>query len=460
MQDKKNRILAQSLCAIERATIRTVARAVVRLTRHPRVTVGVGAFSLLGMVAAFALSTPQDNPAQMPLETVVENLVPAQAMVLASAEGEDALYLREEYVQRSDTLASLLQRLGVDDAAAFDFIRLDPVAQTIARQLRPGKRVTARTDAFGVLHTLYFPVNGSKDNYIVVERAGEKFTAGEREMTLETGSRMVSGQIQNSLFGATDALNIPDAIAIQMAEIFGSDIDFHRDLRKGDRFSLVYETLYYRGRPVRSGRILAAEFVNGGKTYTAFWFADGNDGRGSYYNAEGQSLRKAFLRSPLEFTRISSGFTNARFHPVLKTWRAHRGIDYAAPTGTRVRAVADGSIEFVGVQSGYGNIVVLKHQGAYSTAYGHLNGFASGLKKGMRVSQGEIIGFVGQTGMATGPHLHYEFRINKKQVDPLSVDLPIAIPLDAARRQHFMAQSEPLKTQIVLAGQSKFGLFE
>ncbi|MCL2830709.1 MAG: peptidoglycan DD-metalloendopeptidase family protein [Betaproteobacteria bacterium] len=460
MQDKKNRILAQSLRAIERAAIRSAARTVVRLGRHPRVSAGVGAFSLLGMVAAFALSLPQELPSQLPLETVVENLAPVQTLLSTGEESMDALYLREEYVQRGDTLASLLGRLDINDAAAFDFIRLDPVAKTIARQLRPGKRVTARTNATGALSTLYFPLNGNRDNYIVIERAGKGFSAREQEMTLETDTRMVSGQIRNSLFGATDALNIPDAIAIQMAEIFGSDIDFHRDLRKGDRFSLVYETLYYRGRLVRSGRILAAEFVNAGKTYTAFWFADGDNGRGSWYSADGRSLKKAFLRSPLEFTRISSGFTLSRFHPVLKTWRAHKGIDYAAPTGTRVRAISDGNVEFAGTQGGYGNMIILKHQGAYSTVYGHLNGFASNLKKGSRVSQGDIIGYVGQTGLATGPHLHYEFRISGQQVNPLSVDLPKVIPMDAARLQRFMSTSRPLKTQLSFAGQTQFDVFE
>jgi murein DD-endopeptidase MepM/ murein hydrolase activator NlpD len=207
---------------------------------------------------------------------------------------------------------------------------------------------------------------------------------------------------------------------------------------------------FQHGQPIRSGKVLAAEFTNDKKTFQAFWHTT-EEGKGGYYSAEGKSLRKAFLRSPLEFSRVTSGFTSNRFHPVLQTWRAHKGVDYGAPIGTRVRSVADGTVEFAGKQGGYGNVVILRHQGAYSTAYGHLNGFAPNIRKGARIAQGETIGFVGQTGLASGPHLHYEFRIRDQQVNPLAVTLPTTVPLETSQLPRFKAATTPMAGQIQLA---------
>jgi murein DD-endopeptidase MepM/ murein hydrolase activator NlpD len=373
-------------------------------------------------------------------------------------QSENATFLREERVQRSDTVSSLITRLGITDREASDFIRQNPEAQAVSRQLRPGKLVTAKTGENGELHSLYFPLNG-KDAALVIERRSGGFVASEQVLKLESQTVVKSGEIRSSLFGATDAAGIPDAIATQLAEIFGGEIDFHRDLRKGDRFSLVYETLSHRGQAIRSGRILSAEFTNNQKTYHAYWFQS-EEGKFGYYTADGKSLRKAFLRSPLEFSRVTSGFTSARFHPVLQTWRAHKGVDYGAPTGTRVRSVADGVVEVAGRQGGYGNLIVLKHQGTYSTAYGHLSGFASGIRKGARVSQGDTIGYVGQTGLASGPHLHYEFRVNSQQVNPLAVTLPTAIPLEAAQLGRYKASITPLRAQLELAKQIQVAAIE
>jgi murein DD-endopeptidase MepM/ murein hydrolase activator NlpD len=253
---------------------------------------------------------------------------------------------------------------------------------------------------------------------------------------LERRELMKSAEIRNSLFGATDAAGLPDSVATQIAEIFSTDIDFHRDLRKGDRFSVVYEVFYDRGEPVKYGRVLTAEFVNQGKAYTAVYF-NYSENEGGYYTADGKNLRKQFLRSPLEFSRITSGFSTARFHPVLQTWRAHKGIDYGAPTGTRVKATADGVVEMTGRSGGYGNVVVLRHQTKYTTWYGHLSGIANGLRKGQRVSQGDVIGFVGSTGLATGPHLHYEFRMNDVHQNPLNVAMPAALPISPELKPKF-----------------------
>ena len=258
---------------------------------------------------------------------------------------------------------------------------------------------------------------------------------------------MKSGVIRSSLFGATDAAGVPDAIATQLAEVFSSDIDFHLDIRKGDRFSVVYETLYNNGDPVKTGRVLAAEFVNQGKAYRAVYFKD-REGREGYYTPQGKNLRKAFLRSPLEFSRITSGFSLARFHPVLKTWRAHKGVDYGAPIGTHVRATSDGVVAFVGKQNGYGNLIVLQHAGNFSTAYGHLSRFANSLHKGTRIKQGDVIGYVGMTGMATGPHLHYEFRVAGVQRNPLTLPMPQAFPIAAQYKNDFVAFAQPLTAQL------------
>lgn len=442
MSIQKSRILTQSSQPIE------------RLARHRKAAGAFAVVSMLGMVAAFAIA-PAGNEDRLQLQTVVEHLAVPAAAVLAPTTGS---YLREESVQRGDTLGTLLGRLGITDPQAFDFIRVDQTAATIARQLRPGKTVAARTDGNGTLLSLYFPING-KDAYIAVERGEQGLSAHERTLQLESRTVMASGEISHSLFGATDAAGIPDAVATQLADIFGADIDFYRDLRKGDRFSVVYETLFHEGQPLRSGRILAAEFVNDQRSFKAFWYV-GPDGRGGYYGADGKSLRKAFLRSPLEFSRVTSGFTSSRFHPILQAWRAHKGVDYGAPVGAHVRSVADGVVEFAGRQGGYGNLLVIRHQGAYSTAYGHLNGFAPGIRQGSRVSQGDVIAYVGQTGLATGPHLHYEFRVHNQQVNPLAVALPTALPLDTAQLQHFRANTAPLGTQLELAKQSTPGTLD
>ena len=384
------------------------------------------------MVAAFG-TVNESVFADIPRQQVVEQL----ALPSLAAGGDTGQsFLREERVQRGDTVMALLQRLGIDDPAAAGFLKGSSGTQSLFRQLSPGKNLTARTGPKGELQTLVFPLNGGKDQALVVERrvesdGGDRFSASEQTLPLETQVVMKSAEIRFSLFGASDAAGIPDSVATQLADIFGGDIDFHRDLRKGDRFAVIYESVNYLGRAVRSGRILAAEFVNNGKTYRAAWFADpaGGENSSGYYTADGKNIRKAFLRSPLEFSRITSGFSAARFHPVLQKWRAHRGTDYGAPVGTRVKATGNGTVDYVGVQGGYGKVVILRHQSRYTTVYGHLSGFASGLRKGSRVSQGDVIGFVGATGLASGPHLHYEFRVSDVQQNPLAMALPSAPPL-------------------------------
>lgn len=405
---------------------------------HVRAGAVVAGISLFSMMAAFG--TAPDSAEIRDYQRIVVEQLPVALDVSTATESNS--YVREERIQRGDTVAALLSRLGVQDEQAFAYLRQQPDTQPLFRQLRPGKVVTARTAESGELLALTFPLNGIKDNVLVVERRDGKLQAGEQAQILALQVEMKSGEIRSSLFAATDAIGLPDNIATQMADIFGGDIDFHRDLRKGDRFSVVYEMLFNQGQPSRTGRILAAEFVNNGKTFRAVWF-ESKEGQG-YYTAEGKNIRKAFLRSPLEFSRVTSGFSFSRFHPIHQTWRAHKGVDYGAPIGTRVKATGDGVVEYVGKQGGYGNLVVIRHQGRYTTHYGHLNGFAAGIRKGVRVSQGDIIGYVGKTGWATGPHLHYEFRISDVHQNPLAVALPSAPPLAPQQMAEFKHHADPL----------------
>lgn len=414
-----------------------------RLIRHAglRRVVLMAVLPFMGVVAAFGIApdTVTDKVEVTPV--VAEVAIPA----VAPPASVDESYWREERIQRGDTIASLLSRLQVDDAAAVQQLRTTRGAKSLY-QLVAGRVIRARVTADGRLLSLRY-LNGT--TLMTVERKGDAFDVQERPAQLETRVLMKSGEIRSSLFAATDAIQLSDAVAVQIANIFSTDIDFHRDLRKGDRFSVIYEVSFDGGEPVKSGRVLAAEFYNQGKTYRAAWFQN-TAGEGGYYTLDGRNIRKAFLRSPLEFSRISSGFTMSRFHPVLQQWRAHKGIDYAAPIGTPVKATGDGVVDFVGKQGGYGNLVVLRHQSKFTTWYGHLSGFAKGLRKGNRVSQNELIGYVGKTGLATGPHVHYEFRINDVHHDPMRVALPPAPPITPDLKQAFDEAVRPLGLQLAL----------
>jgi murein DD-endopeptidase MepM/ murein hydrolase activator NlpD len=395
------------------------------------------------VVAAFGVApgTLVDKPT---VEYVVQEI--ALPTPIALEHRSDTRFIQEDRIERGDTVAGVLAKLSVDDPGAVNFLRSAKEARPFAR-LRAGRTMRAETSYDRELRSLTYLTRSGI--VVQLERQGGDFKVSEKPADLDVRSQMASGEIRSSLFAATDAAGLPDAIAIQIAEIFSSHIDFHRDLRRGDRFAVVYEGLYHGSELVRTGRVLAAEFINRGKSRQAVWF-DSADGGGGYYTPDGNSLRKAFLRSPLEFSRISSGFSRARFHPILRTWTAHRGIDYAAPTGTRVRTTGDGVVTFAGRKGGYGNLVIVQHARKYSTYYAHMSGFARGVRKGVQVAQGDFIGYVGQTGLATGPHLHYEFHIDGVQRDPLKVVMPEAVPLSRKLRATFDAHAAPLAHQVAL----------
>ena len=405
------------------------------------------ALALSGVVAAFATMAPAPEATPIFREAVIEPVAVSKDGLVPGPTS----YVREARYQRGETLASLLAKLGLRDSDAGRLVKLGTL-----HLLRPGMTVTATVAADGRLVRLSY-LNGRETIRSIVPHEG-RFRVIDQAAQFETSTLVKSAEIRSSLFGAADAAGIPDSVAIQLADIFGGDIDFYRDLRKGDRFSVVYEMHYLLGRAVRSGRVVAAEFVNKGKSFRAVYYVDAH-GRGGYYAPDGQSLRKAFLRAPLEFSRISSRF-GMRKHPFLHSWRKHTGVDYAAPQGTRVRATGDGVVAFAGRKGGYGNAIILRHNGRYSTLYGHLRGFARGIHRGVRVEQGDIIGYVGQTGWATGPHLHYEFRIAGVARNPLAVSLPTAVPVASRELPAFRRYAEPLVAQLDLLATSTVALLE
>jgi len=422
-----------------------------------RWVLAISCLPLFGIYAAFGI-VPQTITGTIETETVIEELtLPIAEDLNSSAEATNQNFWYKDFVRRDDTLQSLLSRLNVRNREAYDFVRNNHVASQIASSLIPGRQIEAETDADGNLINLEYQL--AADQYISIKKSADNYEAEQVQRQLEVRPILKSARITSSLFGATDAANIPDSIAIQLADIFESEINFHTDLRNGDQFNVIYEGSYHEGSLLKTGEVLAAEFVNNGKTYRAIGFRS-HDGKMQYFTPEGKSLHKSFLRSPLEFTRVSSGFSLARYHPVLQRVRAHKGVDMAAPTGTRVKASGDATVSFIGRKGGYGNVIVLKHNQGISTVYGHLSRFAPGLRVGKKVSQGEIIGFVGMTGVATGPHLHYEFLLNGQHRDPMKVALPKANSIDSSKRAEFEQISQQLTAQLMLLDSSNIAALE
>ena len=394
------------------------------------VIVGFFSFPVLGAVVAIAGSV-QNSPVDSAL---INSEVVVEAVELNLA--DEGVYtfdplVAEERIRRGDTLVGLLERMGVNTAGLATFLGQDKTARNLVN-LRAGRVLTVQQTADGDLQWLRYKSGIDEDSQesILVQKLNGQFVSKLESVNFEKQIVFRSGRIESSLFAAADKAGMPDSVAIQLTEIFGSDIDFHRELQKGDEFKVVYEDLTLEGRSARSGRVLAVEFVNNNKPYKAYWFAPSGNRNAGYYNEEGRSLKKSFLRSPLAFSRISSGFTPRRFHPIQQRWKAHNGVDYAAPTGTPIMATASGTVKFSGWQNGYGNFVEIQHHSGYSTAYAHLSRFGKGVKVGQKVEQGDVIGYVGATGWATGPHLHYEFRVNRVPKNPLSITVAQAEPLD------------------------------
>lgn len=426
----------------------------------PKVAAAVAVTLALAAVTAFGTAPLRDVPPPLMQFVVDPVTIATQAEPAPGADERPEAFVQSQRIQRGETLASLLDRLGVSDSEFHKFVAANPLARKLL-QLQSGRTVTAAIDAAGRIRTLQYrygsldPDTAQPGLRLTIRRDDDnRLQAVEEPLALERQVAMGVAEVRSSLFAATDAAGIPESVATQVADILDGEVDFNHDLRRGDTLRVIYELVREADSldPPTVSRILALQFVNNGARHEAVWFdresTDEAGAHGGYFRFDGQSLRKAFLRHPLEFSRISSGFSNARVHPIFKYTREHKGVDFAAPTGTKVRSSGDGIVDFVGQQRGYGNMIVVRHRNGISTLYAHLNGFASGLSEGTRVVQGEVIGFVGSTGWATGPHLHYEFIVNGEQVDPISVAMPAATPLDSAERALFQAQTSTLRAQI------------
>ncbi len=428
--------------------------------RHPR-RIAAAVLAVLGgfAVTAFGIAPLAPDAAVLPKRLVVEPVtVPGLDQQLEALALHPLQLNRHDLTRAADTADSLLRRLGVQDPLAASFLRRDRDARRLLDG-RANKMVQVRTGADGSLLELVgrFPALDSQRMTTHFTRLTVSRTAAGFQSLLETAplvpqTRLGSGSIRSSLWAATDDAQLPDAIASQLIEIFSADVDFHRELKRGDSFSVAFEALTADDQPITwnegTGRILAAEFVNHGRQLQAVWFQDGK-GKGGYFAPDGKSRQRTFLASPLAFSRITSGFAQ-RFHPILQNWRAHNGVDYGAPAGTPVLAVGDGVVELAGRQNGYGNVVQIQHSSGRSTLYAHLSRID--VRQGQRVEQGQSVGAVGATGWATGPHLHFEFRVAGVFQDPLAIARANeAVSIGGANLVRFQALAQTAQRQLAAA---------
>lgn len=358
---------------------------------------------------------------------------------------DEPLLTRETFtVQSGDSLSRLFSRAGLNDRALYELMNESPEARALHR-IMPGHEVTFEIDAEGRLNQLIY--DHSRLSSLVFTRSDGTFTASEvvREPEVHVAYRRAT--IDSSLFLAGQSAGMTDSLTMELAGIFGWDIDFIMDIRSGDTFSVLFEERFLDGEKIGNGPILAAEFNNRGRSFQAVRYVN-SEGKANYYTPDGKSMRRAFLRTPVDFTRISSPFNPNRRHPVLNTIRAHKGTDYAAPRGTPIKAAGDGRVTFAGTKGGYGNTIIIQHGQTYQTLYAHLHNFNRGIRSGVNVRQGQIIGYVGSTGLATGPHLHYEFYVNGVVKNPVTVALPQAEPVPKAELANFQAQTQPVMAKL------------
>jgi len=428
--------------------------------RHPKhVTAVVAAVLLGGGGGAFAVANLGPDASNLPVRTLVETLeTPNLDQQVAALEQKTLKLYRNDITRGTDTAESLLRRMGLVDSAAATFIRQTPEARQ-ALLNRSGRNVSVEANEQQQLLTLTTrwlkSDNDSQFQRMVITRnANNKFSVRTDTAPLTASVRMAGGTVASSLYAASDEARLPDSVTRQLADVFSGQIDFHRALRKGAVFSVVYETLEAEGEPLRTGRLLSAEITNDKKTYDAVWFQEAGQ-KGAYYTMKGDSLRRAFLASPMPYSRRTSGF-GMREHPLFHTQRAHMGVDYAAPTGAPVISVADGVVVESGFSGGFGNMVTVQHNARQSTVYAHLSRI--NVRKGQSIKQGDNLGAVGSTGWATGPHLHFEFRINGRHVDPLTLaQQGSSEPISAALRNQFNQRAQAARSQLLAAAQMRQG---
>ncbi|MEX0163654.1 peptidoglycan DD-metalloendopeptidase family protein [Pseudomonas brassicacearum] len=377
-------------------------------------------------------NSPQDT---------TEAAAQVEAPVAEEKKGPDH---REVIVAKGDTLSTLFEKVGLPSTSVHEILASDKQAKQFT-QLQRGQKLEFELNPDGQLTNLHTKLSDLESITLTKNDKGYVFNRVTAKPTVR--SAYVHGVINSSLSQSAARAGLSHSLTMDMASVFGYDIDFAQDIRQGDEFDIIYEQKVVNGKSVGNGPILSARFTNRGKTYTAVRYTN-KQGNSSYYTADGNSMRKAFIRTPVDFARISSKFSAGRKHPILNKIRAHKGVDYAAPRGTPIKAAGDGKVLLAGRRGGYGNTVIIQHGNTYRTLYGHMQGFAKGVKTGGTVKQGQVIGYIGTTGLSTGPHLHYEFQVNGVHVDPLGQKLPMADPIAKTERARFLAQSQPLMARM------------
>ncbi|MDT8283702.1 MAG: peptidoglycan DD-metalloendopeptidase family protein, partial [Gammaproteobacteria bacterium] len=376
----------------------------------------------------------------------------AQQEIIDDANNLTPKQWREYKVKPGDNLARLFKRAKINPQQLDELMKSGEETQTLTR-IFPEDVIRVLTDDNGELQALRYDIDHK--SYLMVERENGALLAKTYNHHLENREAYASGSIESSLFLAAQKSGISQNIIMEMANIFGWDIDFALDIRKGDKFTVLYQQVFRDGEKVSDGNILAAEFINNGKSYRAVRYTNPQTNHSEYFTPDGKSMRKAFLRTPVDFTRISSGFTVNRYHPILHKFRSHKGVDYAAKRGTPVHAAGDGKVIFKGKKGGYGNVMLVQHGSKYTTLYAHLKTYNKKLKIGSRVTQGQTIAYVGSSGLATGPHLHYEFRVNGTHRNPLTVHLPESSPVPKRYMADFELTTTPVFAQLDLLGRSQ-----
>ena len=393
-------------------------------------------------------SLPASNMPGAAAETILPSSetsadAPPVAAPTETNASEPAFRVKRHTIVAGDTLAGIFAENGLPPIVLHQLLQAGSEAKGLSR-IRPGQQLEMRISSEGQLDQLVLVRNRIES--LRFDSHDDGFSVQVDNRSVERRKASVAGTIESSLFVDGLESGLSDGQIMELAEVFGWDIDFALEIRAGDQFRVVYEEQYVDGEKHRNGPILAAEFVNRGRVYQAYRYENGD--QVAYYDADGRSKRRAFIRTPIKFARISSRFQPKRWHPVLKKWKAHKGVDYAAPTGTPIKATGDGKVIFRGWQNGYGRVVIVQHSNQYKTVYAHMSKFRGKVKKGSRVKQGQVIGYVGSSGWATGPHLHYEFRVNDVKRNPLTVDLPKSLPLPRKQLAKFKQEIAPLTQQL------------
>jgi len=381
-------------------------------------------------------ATPISVPA---IETIIQTVAAVQEPVVVKAEEPAAPQWKEFTVQNGDNLSILFKRAGLNDRTIYELFSDAKDAKDL-RNIRPGQKMAFLVEN-GQLQGLTYVIDDL--NSLNFTRETKGFTGKEIALKPDVKYAFRQASIDSSLYMAGKRAGMPSNLTMELANVFGWDIDFALDIQKGDSFKVMYEEQFLEGKRIGTGKIMAAEFTNGGKTFKAVRYTD-KQGSSNYYTPDGRGMHKAFLRTPIEFARISSHFSLNRKHPVLHIIRAHKGTDYAAVRGTPIRATGNGKVAFAGRKGGYGNCIVIQHGQGIETLYGHMNAFAKGMKNGARITQGDVIGYVGSTGLASGPHLHYEFHVNGQVRNPVTVPLPKSIGIEKTELAHFNETTRPL----------------